>query len=65
MDFPRHVFKCGTAKPVVGGGVGEFTLESRVVRSEEQLKELGADWTSSLAEALKHDAKEEKPKKEK
>lgn len=51
MEFPRCVYKRGTAKPVPGGGVGEFYAESRVVRSAEEADALGGGWVESPAEA--------------
>lgn len=72
MDFPRHVYKCGTATLVPGGGEGEYTAEARIVHSAEELEGLPGVWVSNPALAVeepkpgngpKHEAKPEKPKK--
>jgi hypothetical protein len=62
MSFPRYVYKRGTAKKMNADGL--FSAESVLVKSEEELAELGPDWCDSPAEA--GEAKqEEKPKEEK
>lgn len=47
--FPRAVYKRGSGKAIDDSG--KYEAESRIVKNQDELTSLGADWVATPAEA--------------